>query len=193
MLKKITPFWAVLLLVSLFWLQNRVPLTFAQTNTPTPPPVEETEADTPDLESLLARIDELEARLASLEADESEAMAAEPLPVDWVNEVTTAVYLMDSAGLHDLDVRLNEEGEIMSSDAGRVGRLARLLTTVDWPDDLAEDAETVIGVINDLSTALTEDDVEAAAPLATQVHDDGHELSHAAEHWLGEMSDTDGG
>ncbi len=100
---------------------------------------------------------------------------------------------MDNAGLHDLDVRLNEEGEIMPSDVGRVARLARLLSTVDWPDDLAEDAEALIGVINDLSAALAEDDVETAAPLATQVHDDGHELSHAVENLLSGTEDDHGG
>jgi hypothetical protein len=39
-----------------------------------------------------------------------------------------------------------------------------------------------------LSTALANDDLETAAPLAVDAHDLGHDLSHAAEHWLGTLS-----
>lgn len=105
--------------------------------------------------------------------------------------VTSAVYLLDTAGLHDLDVRLNEEKVIEPGDAGKVARVVRLLSTVDWPEALATDAVTLTTVLTDLATALTDDNLEAAAPLATQAHEVQHEFSHAAEHWLGEQVGTD--
>lgn len=102
--------------------------------------------------------------------------------------VTSAVYLLDTAGLHDLDVRLNEEGVIEAGDSGRVARVARLLDTVDWPEPLATEVVTLTTVLSDLATALENDDVTTAAPLATQVHDVQHDFSHAAEHWLAELT-----
>ena len=64
--------------------------------------------------------------------------------------------------------------------------MARLLATVDWPEALQADAEALIGVLDALSAALADDDVDTAAPLATEAHEVQHDLSHAAEHWLGE-------
>jgi acetone carboxylase gamma subunit len=162
-----------------------------QASAPTPvateEPVEESEAvadeaaSEPTLAELAARIEALEAQVAALSsAGESHTASA--------NEVTTAIYLLDTAGLHDIDVRLNEEGVIDPTDASTVTRLARLLPTVDWPEALAADAATLTDLLTQLATALSDDDVEAAAPLATQVHDTQHNLSHAAEHWLSEAT-----
>jgi len=166
-----------------------------QASTPTPAPEEEghshEEADTHDhaasaeaamtttvtLESLAARITALEAELAALSA-----------PASSTNEVGTAIYLLDNAGLHDLDDRLNGEGTIEASDSGQVARVARLLGAVTWPADLATTAMSTTVVLNDLATALADDDLESAAALATTAHDLGHELSHATEHWLGEAA-----
>ncbi|MEZ4728502.1 MAG: hypothetical protein R3E79_15315 [Caldilineaceae bacterium] len=83
-------------------------------------------------------------------------------------------------------MRLNEEGVIEPADAGRVARVARLLSSVDWPEALATEAVTLTNVLTALTTALTDDDLETAAPLATQVHETQHDFSHAAEHWLSE-------
>jgi len=168
----------ILLVGSIVFLQ-RQPLVLAspslQDATPTPAAEEEAheeaeEAAEPTLQELLARIEALEAQLA---------------PASLINQVTTAVYLLDSAGLHALDVRLNQEGVIEAGDAGTVTRVARLLSTVAWPTALASDAQALIAVMDQLATALAADDVATAAPLATQTHEMQHDLSHAAEHWLG--------
>lgn len=166
-----------------------------QASTPTPAPEEEShsheEADTHDhaatadhamtetvtLESLAARITALEAEVAALST-----------PASGANEVATAIYLLDNAGLHDLDDRLNGEGTIEASDSGRVARVARLLTATTWPAALATTAMSTTVVLNDLAAALAEDDLETAAALATTAHDLGHDLSHATEHWLGEAT-----
>ncbi|MEZ4615721.1 MAG: hypothetical protein R2867_09450 [Caldilineaceae bacterium] len=120
-------------------------------------------------------------------ADWLAAMAATGQPVaatsGQANRVTTAIYLLDNVGLHDLDVRLNEDGLIDPSDAEGCPD-----PTVACHRGLAHrfraDADAVIDVLGQLNTALVDDDVDAAAPLATQAHEVQHDLSHAVEHWL---------
>lgn len=160
--------------------------------TPTPTPAEEaattaitTTTDTaePSLPTLLARLDALQAQV-----DELEAHLAADHRADDANQVGTAVYLLDTAGLHDLDVQLNEEKVLDPADAGRVARLVRLLSSVTWPAALDADAHALLALLEQLATALTDDNLKAAAPLATQVHEVQHDFSHAAEHWLGDAT-----
>jgi hypothetical protein len=186
---------AMLVLFGVFMLLRQQPDLLAaptlQSSTPTPAateePVEEgesaaQEADTaPTVAELAARIESLEAQVEALSRAAEQHTAS-------ANEVTTAVYLLDTAGLHDIDVRLNEEGVIDASDAGKAERLVRLLPTVDWPEALAEDAATLTDLLTQLAAALAEDDVETAASLATQVHEVAHDFSHAAAEWLGGSS-----
>jgi len=192
MTKKLS-FATILLLgafLLLMWQPPALAAPFAQSSTPTPTPAEEApaaaEETEPTLQDLLARVDALQARIAELE----EQMATAHSTSADANQMTTAVYLLDTAGLHDLDVRLNEEEVIEPSDAGRVARVTRLLSSVDWPEALAADATALIDLLGQLVTALTEDDLAAAAPLATQVHETQHDFSHAVEHWLGEAATT---
>jgi acetone carboxylase gamma subunit len=188
MTKKLTVAGLALLGILFLWSQQSsllaAPTLQSSTSTPvaTQEPMEENEATTePSLAQLGTRIDALEAQVAALTSPAAHAVASP-------NEVTTAVYLLDTAGLHDIDVRLNEEGVINPADAGAVTRIARLLPTVDWPESLAEDAAALTDLLTQLAAALTEDDVETAAPLAAQVHEAQHDFSHAAEHWLGEAT-----
>ena len=157
--------------------------------TPTPTPAEEAattaEATEPTLTALLARLDALQAQVDELE----EHLAADHRTED-ANQVSTAVYLLDTAGLHDLDVQLNEEKVIESADAGRVARLVRLLSAVTWPAALDADAQALLALLDQLATALADDNLDGAAPLATQVHEVQHDFSHAAEHWLGEAASS---
>lgn len=134
----------------------------------------------PTLHDLAARIDALQAQVEELETHTATASHE----TEDATAVTTAVYLLDTAGLHALDVRLNEAKDLQPGDAGTVGRLARLLSSVVWPEELTGDAVSLIDLLNQLATALTNDDLTTAAPLATQVHEAQHAFSHAAEHWL---------
>ncbi len=133
----------------------------------------------PTIVELAARLEALQAQVDALSAGANPGLA---------NEVTTAVYLLDNAGLHGLDERLNNEGVIVASDAGRVARVARLLSSVDWPAPLADDAAALTDTLNQLASALRDDDLDAAAPLAIVAHEVQHAFSHEAEHWLGEVS-----
>lgn len=174
----------------------------AQNATPTPAPeaeptatpapevegaaVEE-EAAEPTVADLLARLEALEATVAELYAAHAAAHAA---TYDQVNGVNTAIYLLDSAGLHDLETRLVEDGEILPGDSGAVGQLARLLSTVAWPDALAEEAATLQEMLAALSVALADDDLETVKPLSTETHVAYHVFSHNAQMWLAAQSES---
>jgi hypothetical protein len=111
MVKRIIFSLCVLLLGGILLLRVQ-PLTLAAPDLykSTPTPVAEEEAAAQEeapaqertLQDLLARIEVLEAQVATLSAQTS--------PMAQINQVTTAVYLLDDAGLHELDVRLNQEG-----------------------------------------------------------------------------------
>jgi hypothetical protein len=183
MLKKSALIFAMLLLGTIALLQGRASTLAAdlfQSPLPTP---RVAALDEVTLESLLERIETLEARVTELEeAQVDDAQAY---------RIYVANYLMDDAGLHDLDVRLNEEGEIMPYDRGQLLRIVRLIAVVDWPESLAEDAEALGLVLEELAAALGDDDLEAAAPLATEVHDLQHDLSLDVGRWLAEKLDAD--
>lgn len=171
--------------------QNATP-TPATEAEPTAIPATEAEAESeathaekgvaePTIADLLTRLESLEATVVELHAANISVHAA---AYTQANTANTAVYFLDSAGLHGLDVRLNEEGIIEPSDAGRVAQIARLLTTVEWPEGLAEDAAALYETLTALSAALGEDDVKTAASLATQAHEEQHDFSHEAQEWL---------
>jgi hypothetical protein len=109
-------------------------------------------------------------------------------PQEQMFQATVATYLMDTAGFHGIDERLNGEGVIDPGDAGVVNRVNGVLAATAWPAELQAQVETLKATLSQYAEALSGDDVEAAKPLATQAHEQQHELSHAVEHWLGEMS-----
>jgi hypothetical protein len=137
----------------------------------------------PSVAELEARIAALEEQLAALSAGGSQGTAGID-PQSQRFQVAAAVYFMDNAGLHDLDVRLNEEGVIEPGDAGRIERLARLLGAAPWPAEMQSTVAQLDTALAAYAEALTNDDLEAAKPLATEVHEVGHDLSHAVEAWL---------
>lgn len=99
-------------------------------------------------------------------------------------QVTVTLYLMDTAGFHAMDERINQEETIDAGDAGVVNRVISLLDATAWPADLQAQADELTDVLSQYAEALANDDVEAAKPLATQAHDLQHGLSHAASAWL---------
>lgn len=101
-----------------------------------------------------------------------------------VFQVTTATYLLDTAGFHAIDERINEEGRIEPGDAGTVRRVRRVVAVTDWPPGLEAKADQLVGVLDQYAEALSNDDVEAAKSLASEAHEVQHDLSHAVEAWL---------
>lgn len=106
-------------------------------------------------------------------------------------QVTIATYLMDTAGFHAMDERLNQEGTIEASDAGTVNRVNGMLAATTWPAELQTQVDALRETLSQYAEALANDDVEAAKPLATQTHELQHDLSHGVEHWLSAVTSSD--
>jgi hypothetical protein len=107
-------------------------------------------------------------------------------------QITVATYLMDNAGFHAIDERINQEGVIEAGDAGVVNRVSRLLAVTAWPEKLQAQVDPLRESLTAYAEALANDDVEAAKPLATQVHDLEHDLSHAVAQWVDSVSGVEG-
>lgn len=138
--------------------------------------------EAPTLETLTERIADLEARVAELETVEDE-MAAEQ-PAYSVYDAVSAAYLLDKVDIHALNKRLKGGEGIMPGDAGQIKYLAPLLTAVDWPQELAADAEALVETLTKLTAALADDDLESALPLSSTAHDEQHDFSNNVFDWF---------
>jgi hypothetical protein len=132
----------------------------------------------------------LEARVAALEAQ----LAALPAPVVEDAEVESASqafgvavaqYVMDTAGFHGMDEALNETQTVDPAYLSTVNRVQKVVAQAPWPEALHEQVEAFEGVLGEFAAALDADDGAAAAPLATELHEVQHDLSHAIDGWLG--------
>lgn len=103
------------------------------------------------------------------------------------NEMLLAYISIGNIPLHAIDETLNGEGgAIEESFTPDVREFVRLMALTDWNDELAAEAETVRQTGLDLLAALEDADVEAAKPLATEVHEGSHDFqekvfAHVAE------------
>jgi len=107
-------------------------------------------------------------------------------------QISVAQYVMDTAEFHAIDDALAETSEIDPTYASAVTRVARIVGSIQWPDDLAEGADHLVEVLVEFQSALIEDDAEAALPLAGMAHDHQHDLSAAITAWLSGEISTEG-
>jgi hypothetical protein len=136
---------------------------------------------------LAARVEALEAHLEAAEEGASqETHAVEAGEQGQAFQVATTVYLLDMAGLHAMEESINQENTIDPGIPGTVERIRGLMVLTAWPEELQDDAIALEDTLASFAAALAEDDVEAAKPLATQVHEQQHDLSHAVGGWLSE-------
>lgn len=142
-----------------------------------------------DVSGLEAQIKALQDKIDSLgEAANPATATAEDGSQTQVFQVTMATYVLDTAGFHDLDERLNQDGVIDPGDAGVVRRAQSVLAATSWPAGLQAKADQLMGILGAYGEALANDDLEAAKPLASQAHEVQHDLSHAVENWLGGLA-----
>lgn len=140
-----------------------------------------------ELEDVLAALSEMRAS-ESVEAEHEEHEETEAAQAS-AFELAVAQYIMDTAGFHRIDEALTETGEIDPSFVSTVTRVARIVGSTQWPDDLSESAAHLLEVLTEFQSSLAEDDAEGATPLAGMAHDHQHDLSAAITAWLsGEMS-----
>jgi len=135
--------------------------------------------EAPTLETLTESIADLEARIAGLEDE----MAAEKLAYS-IFDAVSAAYLLDKVDIHALNKRLKGGEGIMPGDSGQIKYLVPLLTAVDWPQELAEEAEALAETLTKLTAALADDDLESALPLSTTAHDEQHHFTNSVFDWF---------
>jgi hypothetical protein len=93
------------------------------------------------------------------------------------NEMMFYTSAIRDAQLHAMDEDLNATGVIESSYIPNTRGAVRLLALTDWPAEFQEDADAVHDVAVELLHALEADDAEAAAPLATELHESEHDFN----------------
>ncbi|MCY4412315.1 MAG: hypothetical protein OXC27_17815 [Caldilineaceae bacterium] len=140
------------------------------------------EEEVTTLESLTERVVELENRIVELELQKEEAAAQQPAYP--VFDAIVAVYLSDQIDIHSLHDRLKDGDGIMPGDSGQIKRLVTLLSAVDWPQELAEEGEALIETLTQFASALADDDLENAVPLASAAHDAQHHFSGSVSDWF---------
>ena len=140
------------------------------------------EDEAPTLESLTERIAGLENRIAELELHQDE-IAAQGLAYP-IFDTIAAVYLLDQVDIHALHERLHEGDGIMPGDSGQFRRLVHLLSAVDLPPELAEEGTALVETLTQLASALADDDLESAIPLASAAHEAQHHFSSNVADWF---------
>jgi hypothetical protein len=106
-------------------------------------------------------------------------------------QVLAVIYQIDTVGLHDLDESV-EAGTIPSGSLGRVRRSRIAVEAVAWPEGLRETANKLKEHLNQLESAVRDENVDAAKDPAHEAHDVGHDLSDLAYGWLGTGQVGDG-
>jgi hypothetical protein len=110
------------------------------------------------------------------------------------NEMFAAFISIGNIPLHDMDEALNETGTIEPSYVPDTREFVRIMGVTDWSTDLSTDAETLRQSGIDLLAALEDADVEAAKPLATEVHEGWHDFSDMVlEETAGDLPPEEGG
>lgn len=92
------------------------------------------------------------------------------------SEFIAAVEALDVKALHDLDVGV-DDGNTIEADYGEtVGHFQIAVAEIQWPQMYHEDVATLAETLTALKDALDADDLDAAQPLATEAHDQAHDL-----------------
>jgi hypothetical protein len=121
--------------------------------------------DTGNLED---QIDQLTQQVADLRAREQQA------------EMVTALYILNTAGLHGIDEAANAGEELPEGAGGAVDRALLAVAITDWPDHLQGGADGMKAALEELAAALDGEDAAAIASAATTVHDTQHDFADEA-------------
>ena len=90
---------------------------------------------------------------------------------------------MDQVDIHALHKRLEDGDGIMPGYSGQIKRLVILLSAVDWPSELAKEGAALIESLTLFASALADDDLESAVPLASAAHEGQHHFSGRVADW----------
>ncbi|MFQ5943585.1 MAG: hypothetical protein ACE5JF_08535 [Anaerolineales bacterium] len=163
-------------------------ILLAACTTTSPEVADQLDAQSDRLAQLEQQLDEVNASLREMQSSESmedEHEGTEPSAFD----IAIAQYVMDIAGFHAIDDALAETGEIDLSTVSTVARVARVVGSTQWPDDLSDRSTHFIEMLVEFQSALEDNDVDGATSTSSKVHGLQHEFSAAISTWLsGEMS-----
>lgn len=110
-------------------------------------------------------------------------------------DLIAAINVIDGAGLHGFAESINDEDEIPAGARTAALKLQATMELVDWPDDLAGEAEALGETFGAMAAALDgeEPDMEAAGAAAAAAHDDAHDFSASLWEHLYEEAGVDPG
>lgn len=94
-------------------------------------------------------------------------------------EVISAINFLSNAGLHDIDVAINDDGEIPGNAGTQAKRAEAVTRLTEWPEDLQASADALADIFAALAAAVDGEspDMEAAGEAATNAHDAEHDFS----------------
>lgn len=107
---------------------------------------------------------------------------SEPEPEPETSDIASQLVVLsiiDAAEFHAIDEELNKAGggEIDPEWLGKVRNGQIAVASIEWPEELAEQAEVFLDAAQQLSITLEADDPALAAAPAKAAHDGWHELS----------------
>lgn len=102
-----------------------------------------------------------------------------------VGQTIAAVYLLDNAGLHEIDAALTDGSDLPVTSLGQVQNAYKVAAATRWPAPLKDTASQLTAQLGRLQTALQAGDMNGAMSPAHDAHELGHTLSHMAYDWLG--------
>ncbi len=102
-----------------------------------------------------------------------------------VGQTIAAVYLLDNAGLHEIDCALGAGTALPAGSLGQVQNAYIVSAATQWPAPLKDTASQLTRQLGQLQSALVAGDMNAAMCPAHDAHELGHTLSHMAYDWLG--------
>jgi hypothetical protein len=94
------------------------------------------------------------------------------------NEMLYSTIAISNLGLHGMDEHLNQERTIEGSFVPNTRAAIRLFALTDWDSDLKDDAEALEATAVELLKALQDEDIDAAAAAATELHESEHDFSN---------------
>lgn len=121
--------------------------------------------------------------------DDAEATADSGGATSSISGQMFAIQFIDTIGLHDIDVALNDEKTVPPTARTSVLKSASVLRNTEWAGELSASADALADSMVEFAEVLHADpvDMAKAGELAGKVHDDAHDLSHDAwSHFHGE-------
>ena len=95
-------------------------------------------------------------------------------------EVLSAISIIDSAGIHEIDESINTDKTIPPTAKVTADKVHTILNLTAWPNELKPQANALAELFGDLSAALDGDnpDLAKAGEATKKAHDGYHEFSH---------------